>query len=115
MARKLGHQKLKWVTLNNMQLVRQKGETIEKVFTDKSGRLVRAKFFVYEREGRLKAKLLNFTYLEQIVGKVSDFLLDLYKNASKKVADLFKIHPEPIFTSLKIYNFTGSKPRAPTL
>ncbi len=98
-----------------MQIIRQRGETIEKIFTDRNGKLVRAKFFVYEREGRLKAKLVDFTVLEQIVGKVFEFLFNLYKKVSENVSNFFKIYTEPAFAKIKIYDITGSKPRAPTL
>ncbi len=98
-----------------MQLSQQRGETIEKVFTYKKGKLVRAKFFVYEREGRLKARLVDLTILEQIVGKVTQFLFSLYKKVSENVLILLKINPQPAFAKIKVYDFTGSKPRAPTL
>ena len=49
--------------IRNMQIVNSKVNIIEKVLRDKQGRLVRARFQVYEIAGRIKARLLDFTYI----------------------------------------------------
>jgi len=91
-----------------------KGNTIERVFHDKSGRLVRATFFVYESAGRIKARLLNFSYIETLSGFVSS-LSTLFKKESKESkAQNDKPIASP-FVANEILYFSGSKPRAPTI
>ncbi len=104
-----------------MQIIQSKSNFVEKIFRDKAGRLVRAEFCVYENEGRIKARLVNFKYLDettQISGKISGKtnFLQLGHGVSKSLEFGFlykKSFVSPYFT-FETLNFIGSKPRAPT-
>ncbi|MEQ1561552.1 MAG: hypothetical protein ABL899_02425 [Nitrospira sp.] len=97
-----------------MQIIQSKTNFIEKVIRDNEGRLVRARFAVYENAGRIKARLVDFVYLDvkEIAGKVFA-LFGFVKNSFNK----FKVLN---FTELIIHyslfniHSLGSKPRAPT-
>lgn len=95
-----------------MQITRSQQNIVEKILRDKEGRLVRARFSVYENAGRIKARLLDFTYIEALKGTV----LSLSNFIKAKTDEVFRIfetsYVSPLF-SLTL-NFTGSKPRAPT-
>ncbi len=99
-----------------MQIIQSKNNIVEKVIRDKEGRLVRATFQVYENAGRIKARLVDFVYIEelkQFVGKV----FALVGNIGKKLTwseNSIKSFVLPFVTLENIY-FSGSKPRAPTL
>ena len=99
-----------------MQIVSQKGNAIEKVLRDKEGRLVRATFYIYESAGRIKARLIDFKYLnEEEFDNSSNFALSGYEKEQKYFTKVFeKALISPYITSENIY-FSGSKPRAPTL
>ena len=89
------------------------GKVVEKIIRDKQGRLVRATFCIYENAGRLKARLVNFVYINEIATKVFSLL-----GFSDSQYSLFNIHYStrrvisPFLNS--ILYFSGSKPRAPT-
>lgn len=99
-----------------MQVIKSQGNIVEKVLRDKEGKLIRARFFVYENGGRIKARLLDFVYLtEQILLKGKELLLSIFKK--DKLETAFKFFA----FSLKTKNYRlatvyslGSKPRAPT-
>ncbi len=100
-----------------MNITRSQGNIVEKVLRDKEGKLIRARFFVYENGGRIKARLLDFVYLaEQTLIQSANFLLStLSKN--KAIVTKFssaKTYTTP-FSILDVISFSGSKPRAPTL
>ena len=101
-----------------MQIIKSKQNIIEKILRDKEGRLVRARFVVYENGGRIKARLVQVVYIEKkaITGKV----LILPSLMSRTVLDTVLGHrmsklvvTSPYFNKLNLY-FNGSKPRAPT-
>ena len=98
------------------QVIRSQGNIVEKIVRDKDGKLIRARFFVYENGGRIKARLLDFVYLaEQNLLNGANFLLSIV--VSKGVFDTFRFHNFTINTrtySLDPILFSGSKPRAPT-
>ena len=48
-----------------MQLIPTKSSFIEKIIRDQSGQLVRATFCVYECGGRIKARLVSATVIEE--------------------------------------------------
>ena len=101
-----------------MQIVNSKTSFVEKIFRDKNGRLVRAQFTVYENAGRIKARLVDFKYLDE-PAQIKGGVLSLPFFSSPQNS-LFNIHysvrktVSPYFT-FETLNFTGSKPRAPTL
>jgi len=95
-----------------MQIVSHKGNIVEKILRDKEGRLVRAKFYVYESAGRIRARLLEISVINQLKGKV----LSLFSSVSQ-VKKLFKIFFQtvPFYFTTNTLAFSGNKPRAPTL
>ena len=100
----------------NMQVGHLKNVNyIEKILRDKEGRLVRAKFSIYESEGRIKARLVDFVYLtEKVVSKTVYFLSGFSKTKATPMSDIGdKLISSPFITSEILYS-TGSKPRAPT-
>jgi hypothetical protein len=100
-----------------MNLTRSQSNIVEKVIRDKDGKLIRARFFVYENGGRIKARLLDFVYLtEQVLLSSANFLLSVISK-TKAIVTKFssvKTYTTP-FTTLNTIYFSGSKPRAPTL
>jgi len=100
-----------------MQVIKSQSNIVEKVLRDKEGKLIRARFFVYENGGRIKARLLDFVYLaEQVFLEGANFLLSTLSKAkvlATKFSDV-KTYTTP-FSILDIISFSGSKPRAPTL
>lgn len=100
-----------------MNLIQSKSNIVEKVLRDKEGKLIRARFFVYENGGRIKARLLDFVYLtEQVLLSSANFLLSSLSK-TKSIVTKFssvKTYTSP-FTILNTIYFSGSKPRAPTL
>ena len=99
-----------------MQIIKSKGNIVEKVVRDKAGKLIRARFFVFESHGRIKARLVDFVYVaEQIYLKGANFLLSI--TMSKVPFDIKKYigisYVSPYVVLNNIY-FSGSKPRAPT-
>ncbi len=94
-----------------MQIVSHKGNIVEKILRDKEGRLVRAKFYVYESAGRIKARLLEATVIAELAGKVLSLFAPIQKSRSK--ISFSKSTVSPYFTKDTL-NFLGNKPRAPT-
>ena len=96
-----------------MQIIQSKGNIVEKVFRDRGGRLVRASFYVYESAGRVKARLLKFSYIHELVGQVYSLFAPLLKKISQSLSAFSKSITTP-FINKQVLAFSGSKPRAPT-
>ena len=97
-----------------MQLVKSQSNIVEKVLRDKEGRLVRARFQVYENAGRIKARLVDFVYLTE---KAISSAVQALPGFFKKVTSRFDLEVRGIispFITFEILHFSGSKPRAPT-
>src|SRR5690242_13543700 len=108
MEKKYAHQKLKSATMNKREL--KQSNIFEKVFLDKEGRLVRATFEVYEINGTLKARLLNFVY--ETVAAISGQVLKLsnfVKSEISKLSFILKVLFNPSLYSLVTIYSTGSK------
>lgn len=90
-----------------------KSQTFERIIRDANGRLGRATFCVYENDGRLKARLVKFEYINELGGKtltLSGFV------AAKSVPIELKILRSiisPYFYFNTIF-YSGTKPRATT-
>jgi len=97
-----------------MQIINsQQNNVVEKVLRDKDGRLVRARFAVYLQAGRVKARLLSFTYIQTIKAAVHA-VVGTIKKEIEKILNFFDIDfPTPKLAFQKIH-VNGSKPRAPT-
>jgi len=96
-----------------MQIVQSKNNIVEKVIRDKQGRLVSARFYIYENAGRIKARLIDFTYIETLKGSVLN-LSSFIKEKKVQLVQVFeKLFTSPYFNT-NILAFNGSKPRAPT-
>ncbi len=100
-----------------MNIIKSQGNIVEKVLRDKEGKLIRARFFVYENGGRIKARLLDFVYLtEQILLNGRQLLLSIFKKDNlETVFKFFGFSLETRNYQLATVYFLGSKPRAPTL
>jgi hypothetical protein len=96
-----------------MQITKSQHNIVEKILRDKEGRLVRARFSVYENAGRIKARLLDFTYIEALKSAVLKIVGFTKEKAQETISFFETNYTSPLF-SLTL-NFTGSKPRAPTL
>ncbi|HEY4505404.1 MAG TPA: hypothetical protein VJG67_01820 [Candidatus Paceibacterota bacterium] len=96
-----------------MQIIQSKGNIVEKVLRDKEGRLIRARFYVYENAGRIKARLIDFTYVYELVGRGVSALSGFIK----KIIVWTRALNQPVFSQFvfKSIYMSGSKPRAPTL
>ena len=91
-----------------------RGECITKIFHDKNGRLIRAKFWIYQEGTRVRARLVNFEYVNELTGNTP--LLQGAKT-KKYPEDYFsykKRTTSPYFAK-ELLDFFGSKPRAPTI
>lgn len=99
-----------------MQIVKSQGNIVEKVLRDKEGKLIRARFFVYESGGRIKARLLDLVYLtEQVLLKGKELLLSIFKKDNfSKAKNILGISLEAESYNLTTIFNLGSKPRAPT-
>ncbi len=99
-----------------MQIINSKNKFIERILRDNEGRLVCAKFCVYERGGRIKARLVDFTYIDETIF-VSGAVLSLpgFKNTKLTWSEFFgnKKTFSPQLKSEILYS-SGSKPRAPS-
>jgi hypothetical protein len=96
-----------------MQIVRSQSDVIEKVFRDKQGRLIRARFAVYEAGGRIKARLLDWQLIEALVAPLMG-LLGHTKRALTQVKTAVFSQLSTFNFSLSTIYFTGTKARAPT-
>lgn len=98
-----------------MQIIQSQNQYFEKVIRDKDGRLIRAKFFVYENAGRIKARLVDFVYLsEQVLINSANFLLSVTSRTKKIFHKFSDVYLETTNYNLDTIFSIGSKPRAPT-
>ncbi len=101
---------------NPMQLTTHKRNIVEKILRDQGGRLVRATFCVYEQAGRIKARLVSITPIDEgvIPNKKSIALAGFSQTHTYPVIVQSRpVTPSPYFNTNTLY-FSGSKPRAPT-
>lgn len=99
-----------------MQVIKSQSNIVEKVLRDKEGKLIRARFFVYENGGRIKARLLDFVYLtEQALLKGKELLLSIATKTTTLVLNFFVLSLTTKNYKLATVYAIGSKPRAPTL
>ena len=91
-----------------------KGNVVEKVIRDKEGRLVLASFFVYECAGRLRARLLEFSYLDERTLGGDILSISRHEKYKMEVSILASIPLASPYFSKNILLSYGSKPRAPT-
>ncbi|KKR45455.1 MAG: hypothetical protein UT81_C0013G0020 [Parcubacteria group bacterium GW2011_GWA2_40_14] len=98
-----------------MQIVQTKSHIVEKTLRDKEGRLIRARFCVYESAGRIKARLVEVAYLPEKAHQITLFALSGFskKETWTRSVQVGKKVVSPYFKSNSLY-FSGSKPRAPT-
>lgn len=99
-----------------MQITTPRGNFIKKVFRDTEGRLISANFCVYEEAGRIKARLLDFVYINEELENEEVLCLQTYKikfgfEVEKKV-DHKILSP---YFDFNLLTFLGSKPRAPSV
>jgi hypothetical protein len=93
-----------------MQIVKSQSHIAERVLRDKEGKLVRARFYIYENAGRVKARLIDIVYIaENVILKISGFV----KKVSEKFSSISIQNQTPVLVPQTIYS-SGSKPRAPT-
>jgi hypothetical protein len=89
---------------------------VEEVWRDAQGRLARVTFFVYEHEGRMKARVIKVVYLEEERFEKKDIpALAGNVAGSKPEADISLGESDivsPYFDTEFLYTI-GSKPRAP--
>lgn len=98
------------------QIIQSNSNIVEKVLRDKDGKLIRARFFVYENNGRIKARLLDFVYLaDQILLTGNQILLSIASKAKFIFSKIFSILLSPNHYQLATVFSLGSKPRAPTI
>jgi hypothetical protein len=95
------------------QIIKSQNNIVEKVLRDKEGRLVRARFAIYENAGRIKARLLDFVYIEALKGSILSLSNFIKESTSVATEVLKKYFTSPFFAFNTIY-YSGSKPRAPT-
>lgn len=95
-----------------MQIVHSKNQFVEKILRDKEGRLVRARFCVYENAGRIKARLLEATIIGELPGQALSLFAPSKKISGQKIP-FSKSFVSPYF-SKDVLNFLGNKPRAPS-
>lgn len=99
-----------------MQIIPSNQTVVERILHDKNGRLVRATFCVYECAGHIKARLVDFKYINELVsGSKKIFALAGFvkKEIRMETVSVGKII-SPYF-SLNALFLSGSKPRAPTI
>jgi hypothetical protein len=96
-----------------MQIVRSQQNIAEKVFKDSQGRLIRARFAVYEAGGRIKARLLDWELIETLVAPLMALFGKLSIAKAVATSHIRKAFVSPYFNT-EILNFTGTKARAPT-
>ena len=99
-----------------MQLTPTKGNYIEKIVRDAHGRLVRATFYVYENNGRVKARLIDAVLIEEsfaLSNKVYGLCGDISQKFYTSRLIFQKKIVSPYFNNNLLFSL-GSKPRAPT-
>jgi len=96
-----------------MNITPARGNFIEKIVRDQQGRLVRATFCVYEYDGRVKARLVQATVIDDIPTSETPFLSAYIPQIIFETALFESRLVSPYFSSNTLY-FSGSKPRAPT-
>ncbi len=100
-----------------MLITSPRGSIIEKVFIDAQGRTVRARLFVYESAGRLKARVLEAVFVESLPQGV--WILSAPQVIAvipKAVKQIGKAIVSPYFVNCKEFLYClGLKPRAPTV
>jgi len=98
-----------------MNLTKSHGNIIERVIRDKDGKLICARFFVYENNGRIKARLLDFVYLaEQVLLSGVNFVLSGFSKTRPSPTSEVGEKLIPNYYQLTTVYKLGSKPRAPT-
>lgn len=99
-----------------MQVIKSQSNIVERVLRDKEGKLIRARFFVYENGGRIKARLLDFVYLaDQLLLKGKELLLSIVSKTSTTVSNFFVLRVTTRNYKLATVYAIGSKPRGPNL
>lgn len=91
------------------------GQFIEKVLRDPSGRLARVTFYVYEQNGRIKGRIVETVFLEELPKKQVFALKGDVSNPpapSEKISYVNSVI-SPFVDSQFLYT-SGSKPRAPS-
>jgi len=98
-----------------MQIVSTNQKIVEKTLRDKEGRLIRARFCIYESAGRIKARLVDFVYLDdKTFNKNNAYILAGFSKKETWTSDVqTKKYVSPYVTFKTFYSL-GSKPRAPT-
>ncbi len=99
-----------------MQLTPSKGNFIEKILRDSSGRLVRATFCVYQCGGRMKARLVGAVEIQEGLNIENKIYALSGLNTEKSIYTTLCFDRNivsPYFVSNILYS-SGSKPRAPT-
>ena len=94
-----------------------KGNFIEKIVRNQDGRLVRATFCLYEYNGRLKARVVSFVYLEEKAEIAQNHLVLCglcVENTFNTAISFERPVASPYFNKNILYS-SGSKPRAPTI
>lgn len=98
------------------QLITTKTNIVEKILRDENGKLVKARFYIYQNGGRIKARLLDFSYINES-NKIEDQILKIFGcvKSNECVSRILnkKESVSPYFYNNLIY-LSGSKPRAPT-
>ncbi len=97
-----------------MQLSLYNKKIVEKVLWDKEGRLVHARFAVYENNGRIRARLIDFVYLKDSLNNKNVVLLSGKIEDNKYWTAVFEKEYVSPFINLNTLYSSGSKPRAPT-
>lgn len=99
------------------QLIRSNGKTIERILRDSEGRLIRATFFVYEVNGRIKARLIETSFIEECLAiENKTFLLPYTLSTCQDYSEdiSYPLVTSPYFNTNLLYS-CGLQPRAPTL
>ncbi len=94
-------------------IIRSQQNIVEKILRDKEGRLIRARFVVYENAGRIKARLLDWSIIETLKGSENSLLGFIKEKICISCDISHDIFRTSYFELSTIYSI-GSKPRAPT-
>ncbi|MFZ2620931.1 MAG: hypothetical protein WAX37_00255 [Minisyncoccia bacterium] len=96
-----------------MQIMQSKQNIVEKILRDKGGRLVRAKFAIYEIGGKIKARLIDVVYIESLDTPPLTLSGINFENKTYLETKVLKSYVSP-FVNLEALLSSSSKPRAPT-